>query len=681
MRFNLIVVLLFFCLITQSQKQGRLLMDSLLQALPLVANDTVKARIYSRVANYFVDVNTDTAFLYASCGMQLAQKMKWMKGISAFHICYGNIFSTMGLLDSCLLRYQQAVRISIALKDTVNMAVNYNNLGGVANAKSDFVSAASYFTASLKLGLASKNTYSIGLACENLSLVYLSQKDYKKALSFARQSLDADEKGEHTALKQSALKAIADVFREMKQYDSAFFYYQEALRLCRQNDNKMEEAATLDALAQYYAAQQKYEKALEYGLASKKIWDATGPSFEDAITNTGFIGNYYLQLAKRAMAGVGAGKQTTTQSLLLLDQARYFLSAAVKNNKLAGNKVAELEFQRNLAEVYAIAGNYKDAYLNVIHYQDTKDSVYSQENKNKIATAISQLEIDKKNQEITINQLVIANQSRQRVFYISGLLLFAIAGVLLYRQSMLRKKTNADLLVLNNQLDEANKLKSRFFAILSHDFRAPVANLMSFLQLQKEEPNLMTVEQTFAGNQKITAATAALLGNMETMLLWSKGQMDNFKPVMKTVPVEELFVYISGFFASAQHVQLLFNDTGNIAIYTDENYVRTIMQNLTANAIKVLNSRPHARISWEVVQEEQMVKLSIKDNGVGMKPAELNAFYANEPVANKKYGFGLYLVRELARAVHCSIECASVPQEGTRFTLVFAGGSVLPRQD
>ncbi|MCC6287989.1 MAG: tetratricopeptide repeat-containing sensor histidine kinase [Chitinophagaceae bacterium] len=670
MRFCFIIVLSLMYIVAQSQKQGRLLMDSLLKALPLETNDTVKARIYNHVATYYVYVNTDTAFLYASSGMQLVQKMKWMKGISAFHVCFGNIFSSMGSLDSCISRYQQAQDISIAINDTINMAINYNNLGGVANAKSDFVSAARYFTATLTLGLASRNTYSISLACENLSLVYFNQKDYQKSLTFARQALDACEKGKHTELKQSALKAIANAFREMKQYDSAFIYYQEALRFCRQNDNKMEEATTLGALAEYYANQQKYDTALEYGLASKKIWDATGPLFEDAITNTGFVGSNYLQLAKRIIDSAEASRQTIAPSFLL-NRARYFLSEAVKNNKLAGNKVAELEFQRSLAEVYAMTGNYKEAYLNVIHYQDIKDSVYSQENKNKIAAAVGQLEIDKKNQEITINQLTIANQHRQQAFFVVALMLLALVGALFYRQSILRKKTNTALVALNNQLEEANRLKSRFFAILSHDFRAPVASLISFLRLQKEDPNLMTAEQTLTGKQKITAASEALLGNMETMLLWSKGQMENFTPVMKAVPVKDLFVYISGFFANSPNVKFAFADTENIEIYTDENYLCTIMQNLTANAIKALNNTPDACIKWQVISKDQMVNLSISDNGPGMSQVEMNAFYSHELVANKKYGFGLYLVRELARTINCSISCHSLLQQGTTFVLAF----------
>lgn len=224
---------------------------------------------------------------------------------------------------------------------------------------------------------------------------------------------------------------------------------------------------------------------------------------------------------------------------------------------------------------------------------------------------------------------------------------------------------------MNKQLDEANKLKARFFAILSHDLRAPVTNLMAFLRLQNEEPGIMSAEQTLTGKQKINQATEALLGNMEAMLLWSKGQMENFKPVMKAVHVKDLFTYISNLFASAGNVEFFFVDPRNIELYTDEDYVRTIMQNLTANAIKALNSMPDSRIKWQVINREQTVRLSISDNGPGMKQRELNAFYSNEPMANKKYGFGLYMVRELARAIHCNIECDSGTSKGTTFTLVF----------
>ena len=61
---------------------------------------------------------------------------------------------------------------------------------------------------------------------------------------------------------------------------------------------------------------------------------------------------------------------------------------------------------------------------------------------------------------------------------IAGLTLAVTIGGLLFWQSRSRKKTNTTLIVLNNQLDDANKVKARFFSILSHDLRCPIVNLV-----------------------------------------------------------------------------------------------------------------------------------------------------------------------------------------------------------
>jgi signal transduction histidine kinase len=124
---------------------------------------------------------------------------------------------------------------------------------------------------------------------------------------------------------------------------------------------------------------------------------------------------------------------------------------------------------------------------------------------------------------------------------IIGLALLAVIGGLLYWQNQTKKRTNTTLLHLNNELDEANKIKARFFAILSHDLRSPVANLINFLHLQKEEPDLLTPELAEMHQKRITESAENLLENMESMLLWSKGQMQHFKPQVKSIAVEDSF--------------------------------------------------------------------------------------------------------------------------------------------
>ncbi len=606
--------------------------------------------------------------------MELAHKMKWERGISTFHTVYGSAFSTLGLLDSAVSHYQQSLDISVRLSDTTNMAVSYNNLGGVFNAKSDFVSAAKYFTSTLQLGLAAKNTYSIGLACENLALVYFNQGDFARSLEYGRQSYAAYQQGGHQEMKQSALQAIANAFRGTNRFDSAYHYYQQALAVCRQNGNKIEEAGLLNALAQYYADQEDFDKALDASLEAKKIWDATGPKFEDAINNTGLTGYYYLQLAKRKakmpkqLPGNAAHPDKT-----LLHLAQNYLEKAVSQNHAAGNKIAASVFQNSLAEVYALSGDFKNAYLNFQRYQQVKDSIYSQENKNKIAAAIAKLEVDRKNDEIAISRLTIASQRRNQVFFVCGLLLLAVIGSLLFWQSRTRKKNNTTLMVLNNQLDDANKVKAKFFAILSHDLRGPVANLISFLQLQKDDPGLLSHQQVAANQQKITRSAESLLETMEAMLLWSKGQMENFTPEIRPVQVSGLFAYLERFFAGTENVQISFSDPGTIAVNSDENYLQTIMHNLTANAIKALKNTPSASIMWQVSVKGSEVYLSITDNGPGIGAEQAKALYDNGAVANNKYGLGLYMVKDLAKAIQCKISLQTLPGRGTTFTLVTGG--------
>ncbi|MEP6726912.1 MAG: HAMP domain-containing sensor histidine kinase, partial [Bacteroidota bacterium] len=244
-----------------------------------------------------------------------------------------------------------------------------------------------------------------------------------------------------------------------------------------------------------------------------------------------------------------------------------------------------------------------------------------------------------------------------------------IIGGLLFWQSRSRKKTNTTLMVLNNQLDEANKVKARFFSILSHDLRSPIVNLVHFLHLQKNSPDLLSEEQQTTHRQNISDSAEALLNNMEAMLLWSKEQMENFRPNIKSVAVADLFAYIQKFFGQTEKVNLRFTAAADIMVSTDENYLRTIMQNLTSNAIRALKNTPDAQIEWKVIKEGDKTILSITDNGPGIAAEQAKALFDDSVANNEKSGLGLHLIRDLAKAIHYKIAVQSEQGLGTTFTL------------
>lgn len=660
MRLLLVLLPLLYGAFAQAQKEGKALVDSELSTLPLVTNDTLKARIYNKTAIFYMDVNTDTALKYADLGMGLANRMNWTRGIAVFNLAYANIFTTRGQLDSAWNRHSRSLDLFIKIKDSFNIAIANNNLGTIAKAKSDFVIATRYFLNTLQMGKDLNNSYLIGLGSENLALVYEYQEDYKKGLDYARQAVAAYRLNDNQDHIPAPLGLIGDIFLRLKKNDSAWYYYSKSLDLARKSGNKIVEATILNYVAEYYSSKEDYSNAIKNGLEAKRIWDVTGPSFEDAINNTGILGNYYLQLARKEPAG---------HQERLLHMATTYLSEAVQKSRAKSNKTAQSEFQFSLAEADALAGDYKGAYDNYKSYQEIKDSVYSQENKNKIAAVMSKLELDKKNAEIALKQATIVNQHREELFLTVGLLLLLAIGGLLYRQGLMRKRTNATLLLLNNHLDEANKVKAKFFGILSHDLRRPVANLVNFLQLQKRRPGLLSEEQVADREKKIIGSANLLLETMEAMLLWSKGQMEHFKPALAPVRVDSLFTNLRKNFPDTEQVALHFSAEGGLHLLTDEHYLQTILYNLTANAFKALEKQADGCIAWKAWQQGDELFLSISDNGPGANDQQLKALYDESAPSGARTGLGLHIIRDLAKAIGCMVNYSAGNSGGAEFIL------------
>ena len=148
--------------------------------------------------------------------------------------------------------------------------------------------------------------------------------------------------------------------------------------------------------------------------------------------------------------------------------------------------------------------------------------------------------------------------------------------------------------------------------------------------------------------------------------------MENFRPNIKTLPVSELFDYIQKFFGHTEKVTFTFNTPPGLVVTTDENYLRTIMQNLTSNAIRALKNTPNGSIEWKAKKEGDKTILSITDNGPGIAPEQAKVLFDDSVANNTKNGLGLHLIRDLAKAIQYKIAVRSEQGGGTTFTLTNA---------
>ena len=242
-------------------------------------------------------------------------------------------------------------------------------------------------------------------------------------------------------------------------------------------------------------------------------------------------------------------------------------------------------------------------------------------------------------------------------------------GGLLYWQNRTRTKVNRTLITLNSQLDEANEVKTRFMGILNHDLRAPVTNLINILHLQKEAPGLMDETKTAAHSERIRGQAVSLLETMEDLLSWSKGQMKNFQPQRKDIAAGNLFTDIKNTFSGTPDITLQFSDPEALVFHTDEYFIKTIMRNLTSNAIKSLKGNPAGNIQWTAFMENGKKILTVADNGPGISDEALKPLYDESMPSTLKSGLGLHLVRDLAKIISCEVTVRTTPGAGTEFRL------------
>lgn len=662
----MIFFLIFSPIITHAQKKLNSYTDSLLLLLPKAKEDSNKAILLNRIGIGYSSFDLKKTMVYSQQGLLLSEKIKWNQGISAFLYLIGSVFMNNGAYDSAVFYYTKSYELDKKIKDEHSQVADLLNLGLTESTRGNGTKAMEYLTTAIPLAEKVKDTNYLALIYNNISNVHFYNKNYTSAKDFTIKALKLARSINDVEATGSALGTLATIYHEQKDTVNAMKYYNEALNIYLKNKNIQREAMLLGNIS--ILQKNKFE-AIKIKLQAKSIWDTLSPSASDAIKNTGNLGIDFFDLATDSIEKYSTKSVLAKNKFVWLANAETYLKNAVTLSKETQNVEWYWTFAGNLSSLYKMKGDYKNAHYYLEQSTQTHDSIYTQDNKNKIAALESRREIELKNKEIELKNQTLQNQKKQRIAMILGLMLFAIIGILLFRLNRIRKKTNSNLTTLNTELDNANKLKAKFFAILSHDLRGPVANMVSYLNVREDNPEQMSAEDNTRFQKNIKTSAETLLTNMDEVLLWSKGQMNNFSPLLKEISADQIFKYVENVFEGEKKTVITYCNTNNVMLYTDENYLQTIMQNLTANAIKSLRNTAEPTIKWTANKLNEKIIFTITDNGPGIKEEQLKSLYEETITQNAKTGFGLYLIRDLAKAINCKLTVENITAGGSCFKL------------
>lgn len=511
---------------------------------------------------------------------------------------------------------------------------------------------------------------SLKMICYNqISRIFFYQKNYTKSEYYNNLAFKLSKKNPLT--EGDYIKRKGDAYTSQLIHDSAQFYYAIAEKLYKKSKktDSLRMASLYANLSITYYETDKV-KSLEYAYAAKNYFG----TYRDSkyYINQGNIGNFYKDIVRFSIYDSLSKLSAYIPSArkLCIQKGYTFILDAIALARESGNKTDEAYYTGILSELQEVDGDYKNALTNFKLYYEITDSVYSQDVKNELAEKESALEIEKKNQEIALKQIQLTSQKRLAIALITGIVLLSVIGILLYFLALNRKKNNIILNQLNKELSSANEIKAKLFGILSHDLRSPIANLITLLHLKKDGVfENKKDEQGYTNN--VIQSAEQLLENMETLLLWSKGQMQNFQPNYHTISVSELFRYIERFFEHEKQISIQFSNPQNLEIFSDELFLQVIMQNLTSNAIKALKTTQEPVIKWSAIQTDEGIRIQISDNGPGMDEQKLKDLLTVNQTLSQKNGLGLQIVNDLTKVIHCTLNFSTAPGKGFTIVLLF----------
>jgi signal transduction histidine kinase len=221
---------------------------------------------------------------------------------------------------------------------------------------------------------------------------------------------------------------------------------------------------------------------------------------------------------------------------------------------------------------------------------------------------------------------------------------------------------------------ELGELKSRFVTMASHEFRTPLAAIMSTASFLEMAENKIDTAKRLNRLQKIQKSAREMTILLDDVLTYGKAEAKSFTYQPKALDFSKFCEQIiEDIQASAkQHQIVCVDDCEGQIFWLDEQILRHIVTNLISNAIKYSPQADKVQV-W-LGQENGYLIFQVTDSGIGIPLNEQKHLFepfhrATNTQDIRGTGLGLAIVKKAVEAHYAAIEFVSTPHVGTTFTV------------
>jgi PAS domain S-box-containing protein len=230
-----------------------------------------------------------------------------------------------------------------------------------------------------------------------------------------------------------------------------------------------------------------------------------------------------------------------------------------------------------------------------------------------------------------------------------------------------REKITADLIQRNKDLEQ-------FTYIISHNLRAPVANIIGLSTLLNEFKNAQhEYSDTIDGIAVSANKLDAVILDLNQILQVSKSN-EKVEVVSLTELIDDIQTSINHLIEK-ENVRIQCDFAGGDSIFTLKSYLYSIFYNLILNSIKYHNPGVLPVINITSKTADSKIHINYRDNGRGIDMVKnaksLFGLYKRFDMSVEGKGMGLFMVKMQVESLGGTIALQSELNEGTRFELEF----------
>jgi len=230
----------------------------------------------------------------------------------------------------------------------------------------------------------------------------------------------------------------------------------------------------------------------------------------------------------------------------------------------------------------------------------------------------------------------------------------------------------------NNELQELNATKDKFFSIIAHDLKNPFNTLLSISELLLDEQMNVDEQKQQEFIQMLHDNAKCTYNLIENLLLWSRSQRNKIEFNQEVIYVRELLkecvMLVQHTAAKAKQIDLILDtiDEG-LQVIADYDMMSTVVRNLLSNAVKFTHPQGTIHIGAQVSEQEKVL-FYVKDTGIGMNPSQIDKLFKIENTYSrlgtqeeKGTGLGLVLCKEFVEKNNGHVWVESVEKQGSTF--------------